>query len=641
MSNRIADLFHSLIRLYCESPKESPSDWACRNLRFNEPNNCGPFSLLGREYNREPINTIAEPTITDLVLVYGSQSGKTASIMALIAWVVRFMASRVLWVMPNSDGTGGAKNFSVTRWQPMLLASEVIRRMLPSDKRREFKNAQQRINGSIIDFVGSNSPANLASNPCRVQVMDEVDKFNDGTTKEADAVELIEQRGKRFGNPKRIKTSTPTVPDGLIWREFMKGDQRRYFVPCVHCVGHIVFAWSESFTVMKKTGCEGYVHWDREAKRADGSWDYERVKASAHVKCPHCQGRINDSDKTKMVRSGEWRPTNPGASKAFRSYHLPSLYASSPSTSFGALAVKFLEKKKSLDGLQGFINGDLAEPYQSQDRQAQRVEIITSKIDVTAEWKSQMTIDCQATRNHGAWFWFVKRAWSERESVAISAGGCDTWDELRAAQGKAVAWHNAGDAMPDTKDAARHVATPDACVMVDSGFGARSDADVYANCARFGEFMKRKHPMLPLHIGWMPAKGFPSKKTWKDQETGAQVPFYSRSIDPFLGTTDAGKVQSTLFEFSGEYFKDLLETLRADKEGKCGHKWSVAADVATEEYWRHMDGKIKKGRLNKFNGRTVYEWSLRGRNWPDHLDDCEIQQIALAAFLGIFKLPDL
>lgn len=617
MSNRVKDILGTLIRLYCERPKESVSEWACRCLRFNEPNNRGPFTLLAREYNREPIDEIADPTITDQVLVYGAQTGKTASIMAMIAWIVRWVASRVLWVMPNSEGTGGAKNFSATRWQPMILASEEFNRFIPVGRNRHaFKNMQQRLNGAIIDFVGSHSPANLASNPSRVQVLDEVDKFDTGGGQEADAVSLAEQRGKSFGSPKRIKTSTPTVYEGLIWQEFLKGDQRRYFVPCVHCGKFVVFAWSAPFTVFKKTGDEAYVFWSREAKRADGTWDFDVVKQTAHAKCPHCAGKINEADKSKMVRRGEWRATNPNAPRHFRSRHLPSLYASSPQTSFGALAVRFLQAKASLTGLQDFINGELAEPYQSQDRQSERIELITQRIEVTAEWQSILSVDCQGRAPH---FWYVKRNWNGAESVGIESGSCDTWDELRSIQNRP------GATVPDSR------------VIVDSGFGARSDADVYATCAGFGELIQRGHGIKPLHLGWLPAKGFPVRKRWKDPDSGLLVPYYLRGIDPFLGTANAGRVEMSLFEFSGEFFKDILEAMR---RGKGGSKWSVLESAATEEYWRHLDAKIKTALLNKRTGQTTHQWALRSAHWPDHLDDCEIMNTAYANFCQLFTLPE-
>jgi len=122
-------------------------------------------------------------------------------------------------------------------------------------------------------MVWSNSPAALASIPARVVILDEVDKFNEGGRKEADAVNLAEQRTKTFSNPKRIKTSTPTLSDGLIWQEFAKTDQRRRFMPCPHCGKLVLFAWSKAFTVFPLTGNEAFIKWDSKARRPkDNSW---------------------------------------------------------------------------------------------------------------------------------------------------------------------------------------------------------------------------------------------------------------------------------------------------------------------------------------------------------------------------------
>jgi hypothetical protein len=117
------------------------------------------------------------------------------------------------------------------------------------------------------------------------------------------------------------------------------------------------------------------------------------------------------------------------------------------------------------------------------------------------------------------------------------------------------------------------------------------------------------------------------------------MPHHTISVDPFQGFANAGNVEMDLFEFSGEYFKDLLENLRKDKQGQGGHKWSVDAKVACDEYWRHLDAKIKKSIFNKRTGKTDYQWALRSEHSPDHLDDCEIEQIAYAAFLGFLNLP--
>jgi hypothetical protein len=596
-------------RLFAPIPTDPVSHWCEDNIVFNEPNCQGPFSLAGREYLREPLNTWSDSNVTDAVLVFGARCGKTRVIMGGIGWMIENEPARVLWVMPNTHGTGGAQNVSRTRWQPMLRSSAVLADLIPSGARRhEFKSLQQIIGGSLIDFAGSNSPANLASNPARVVVLDEVDKFNAGGKKEADAAKLADERAKEFSNPKRFKTSTPTTYEGLIWQELLKTDLRRRFVPCPHCAKHVVFAWSATYTVLPKTGCEAYVKWDQDARTTDGKWDLEKVRASAHAECPHCKGKILDQHKTKMDRAGEWRPTQKAAN-GYRGWHLPSMYSASKQTSFGALAVKFLQAKNSLQGLQGFINGDLAEPYQSQDRQSERVELVTNRIEVTAEWKKLLTGDCQYKAPH---YWCVVRAWNGGNSKGIWAGSLDTADEIRSLQ-------------------LAH-GVPDLGVMLDSGYGARSEAEVYRTCARFCQL--DSSGQQPKMIGWMPAKGMPTRKRWKNKN-GVILPYFIQSIDPFLGTSEAGQATIDLFEFAADYFKDILENLR---KGKGGYTWEVVEAMATDEYWRHMDGQLRAPTYNKRTGRVTTEWVKRSRHWPDHLFACEYAQVALASFYEFFSL---
>lgn len=589
------------------------SDWCARELLFNEPNCHGRFSFAGREYLREPLDCWSDTGVTDEVLCFGTRTGKTRTIFGGLAWVVVHEPARVLYVMPNTHGTGGARNVATTRWQPMLRASPVLSRLIPAGARRhDFKSLQQRLGGSIVDWAGSNSPANLASNPARIVVQDEVDKYCRHGEAEADPSKLADERCKEFSNPKRFKASTPTLVSGLIWQELLKTDLRRRFLPCPHCGRHVVFAWSPTYCLLPRTGAEAYVRWDPQAKHDVGGWDLDRVVASAHAECPHCQGRILDAHKPQMDRAGEWRPTQTGAS-GYRGYHLPSLYAITRQTTFGQMAKRFLLAKRSIAGLQGFINSDLAEPYQAQDTVRQRVELITAKFDVTAEWKKLQTADCQASAPH---FWTAVRAWNGAHSEGLFAGSCDTWDELRALQ--------------------LRYGVDDLGVVVDSGWGSRSDADVYRHCAQYGAIEPRP-ARLPVHYGWMPAKGMPGHKRWLQPETGLYVPYFLRPLDPYLGTADSGKVELNLFEFSADFFKDLLENLR---QGRGGFRWAVAESMATEEYWRHLDGQVKVAKENKFDGRIRMVWMKRHRYWPDHLFACEVMQVAVANFFGLLPVEE-
>ena len=591
---------------------ESASSFCERTLHFDEPDNRGPYTLAGREYAREPLDSFTDDTVTDGVGVFGSQSGKTGIIMGGAACIIKNEPSRIFWVMPTRDTVS---KFARTRWMPFVRAS--MPELIPKGaKRHDFSTFVQQIGNSIVDMVWSNSPAALASVPARVVILDEVDKFAEGGKKEADALNLAQQRTKRFSNPKRYYFSTPTIVEGLIWQELLKSDMRRRFLPCPHCHKHVVFAWSAAYTVLPKTGAEAYVAWDKEAKRKDGDWDLDRVERSARFACPHCGGHIRDDHKTSMDRDGVWKPTKTTQVEAgYRGWHLPSLYASSAQTNVGKLAVKFLQQKHSLLGLQGFINGDLAEPYQSQDRQAERVELITSRIEVTAEWTKAMMVDCQ---QKSPLFWFVIRAWNGGDSTGVFKGHCDTWDEVVDAQnGQKV---------------------QDGCVMVDSGFGARSESDVYLECARHAELVDRsiaEPPLRPLWVGWLPAKGFPVRKRWKDKATGLEIPYTIREVDPFYGTTGQGESAMPLFEFSGDIFADILDNLRS---GKGGYKWQVEESVADDEYWSHLDAEIKDAQFNPKTGKTVYQWRLINRHRLNHLKDCERMQIAYASFQGWFKV---
>lgn len=561
----------------------------------------------GREYLLDVLQDFGDPVVTDSVCCFGSQSGKTTALMGGVAWTIVNDPSGILWVMPSISL---AQSFSETRWQPMVLASEVLEALVPKGARRhDFKKTQQQIGASIVNFIGSNSPGNLASRPARVVILDEVDKFDDGGRGEADAVNLAEQRTKSFSNPKRIKTSTPTLIEGLIWQEFLKGDQQRYHVPCPSCRKFVVLCWSKTYTALKLTGNEAFVVWDKEAKRADGSWDLDRVEKSARCRCPFCGCDIDDGQKTLMVRDGKWVASNPAASVSFRSRHLPSLYASSPETSFGRLAVKFLVQKQSLMGLQGFINGDLAEPYASQDTIGHRTELVRSQVDGD-DWNGIMTVDCQA--KGPSFFWFVIRKWRNGNSHGIDAGWLSTWEEVRAKQLE----HKVDDVG----------------VFIDSGFGARSDADVYAECARnSGEPIEVNGRFC--YVGWMPTKGMPGRKRWHADD-GTYAPFFARNIDPWLGSAKAGQYQMSLLEFSGDTFKDVLQALR---HGKGGYEWSVAESVSNEEYWKHMEAEVKTQVVNRLTGQTKHQWQLRSSHWPNHMFDCEVMQVVAANYLGVFK----
>lgn len=592
------NLLLTLSRSILTPPSRDPvSVWCERHLVIPPPQTQSPgqLSWMTREYIREPLDSWGVPGVTDLVLCFGSQTGKTTMIQGGVSWVVCEDPAGVLWVMPNADL---ARSFSETRWVPLVRASPDLAKRIPSGSQRHaFKTMQQRLGGSVVNFIGSNSPANLASRPARVVVLDEVDKFPQETRGEADAVNLAEQRTKAFAAPRRIKCSTPTTIDGLIWQEFLKGDMRRYHLPCPACHKLFVLGWSQPYTILPRLGCEAWVVWDKAAKRPDGSWDLDRVAATAHVECPHCHGHILEGDKTRLVRAGVWRPTATAA-RGFRSYHLSSLYAAGTQTSFGALAVAFLQAKKSLLGLQGFINGALAEPFENQDTRGERIELVTPRdAEPLAESVNIMAVDCQVV---GAKFWWVVRAWAPAgHSRLVANGTCDEWEQLRSIQIE----HQVED---------NHV-------CVDSGNDA---ATVYEQCLRWGKLVPSGHGGA-LHVGWTPSKGREREAAWRDVKTKQPRPYFLSSA-----ALPHHRFRLPLLEFNGDYLLDVLAELRKPNNS-AGFRWEVSGTTG-DEYWRHLDAKVRKSIVTSRTGKVQTFWCKRGERWPDHLLDCEIMQLAMA-----------
>lgn len=601
------------IALDCLAAKhtQKPSDWCAENLIFDEANNHGPFTLNGCEYIKEILDDFADNSITDETLVMGSQTRKTGSLMGGAAWKIKNSPSGFLWVMPNFALIG---KFNRQRLMKMFRASPAIANLIPTGaQRHDFSTASMMLGASTLNFVGANSASNVKSTPAQTVLQDEVDAFEPNRERDTHPCINADERTKDQSNPQRWKTSTPTLVQGMVWQEFLKGDQRRYFIPCPGCAKEVVLAWSREFTMLPKTGDEAYIEWDKAAK-VNGEWDLDRVKKSAHAVCPHCKRKIPDSEKPAMVKAGRWKATNPHAPSTHVSRHLPSLYANSEQTSFGSLAVKFLQAKKSLMGLQGFINGELAEPYEAQDKRGKRIELVTIQSAIAAEgWAKQLTVDCQANSPH---FWYVARAWSQGKTEGIESGSCETWEEVREVQ--------------------LRLGIPDVGVCVDSGWGARSDAEVYRTCVGFGQLEERA-AMLPLAIGWMPSKGMPGRKRFKDKETGLELPYHLSPLDPFLGTSEAGQVEISLLEFSADFYKDILATMR---DGKKAFKWSISKQMDNEEYWRHMDGEQKQAQFNNRTGKTTFTWVRLGKYWPNHLLDAETMQIALASFYGLVNVVE-
>ncbi|MEA3207880.1 MAG: hypothetical protein QOE70_937 [Chthoniobacter sp.] len=593
--------------LLTPAPQLQVWEWAEENIYLSERTSAlpGRFSTVLTPYIREPLQAYADKSVTDLVLCFGTQTAKTTVVMVGTAYRIVNDPTPTLWVMPNLEL---AKSFSKTRWQPMVNDCAPLAEQKPDD-RHLFGTTEQHFDKVTLNFVGSNSPSNLASRPAGLLNMDETDKFKMESDREAGALQLAEERTKTFAYPLRVKTSTPTTIHGDIWREFKLGDQRYYNVPCPHCDELVVF----KFSVQSEKHGDCGIRWWRESEdesKTGGEWDMEKVRQNTFYKAQCCGGEIFDHHKPAMLRAGRWIPTNPNAEPGRRSYHLNSLYSLlGKECMWGVLAVKWLQTKGSITKRHNFINSTLAETWDDEKAVDDNpiftegystVEILTSSI---ADRVTILAADCQ----HGH-FWVTVRNWAKPtaarpngESWLLHAGKVEGGvEELQRLQ--------------------REYQVEGKHVILD-----------------IAHFTNQVAKWL-VENNWRGAWGSDKKGFIHTELSGQRLvrvwsPVQYR--DPMLGTQFAseGNPKAKYVYWSNDQLKDLLSVLRYS-EPTIFH---VHSDVPIE-YQRHLNAEIKTTKKSFQTGRITYYWRQLRRD--NHLLDAECMNLLRALQLGFVPMPD-
>jgi phage terminase large subunit GpA-like protein len=558
-------------------PRQSVSEWAEANLSFSSrfTSSPGPFRVRSYPYMREWLDAFHPASgVRSMALLCGAQVAKSTAIQVGMAYRLCRAPAPALWVL---DTQTNAQSFSESRWQVMIDDNELLRAELPANKDK-FKNLDQAFRRMHLWFVGSNSPGNLAGRSISLLCLDEVDKYKTKTKQEAAAVQLAVQRTASFPMALIVQTSTPTTQEGSIWKAWLEGDQRRFWVPCPHCAKMTLLNWP----MMK---------WDEDARLDQHAWDLKRVRETARLECPHCAGHLTDAIKTKMLREGVWRAENLGALPGHRSYHLSALY--SVRRSFGALAVKFLQDKQSLMGLQDFVNSILAEPWEdAMTTESRPLTVGEYTLRAPAE---ERTVRFMAVDVQQDCFYFVCRAFAKNgSSKLIDEGRLTTWADLefKVTELGLDTQRNIGGMMAKL-------------VVVDSGFRTDEVLDV---CIR---------------NRYIPAKG-------EDRLEGYGVKL-GKSLRKAISVIKPYRRGWFLMLFSSPTAQDVLEWLRSGQ----GPAWTVAAD-ASEEYKAHLDAHRKVMRRSPLTGRETYLWKQIGRR-PNHMLDAELMILALAEYGNIIK----
>ena len=424
----------------------TPSQWAekYRQLAVGQSNIPGPYRNKETPYCTTIMNLCNVPGLAQLVIIKCAQAGISEALRNVIGWCAHIVPDPVGVCLPDE-----AKGRSIidNRLLPLFRGTTPLQRLMTPRSADATKQQIKLQNGFILHLMWSGSASSMASDPMRVGVCDEVDKYSPWTKGQGEPVSLVTARLRTYGERGLlIAASTPSTRFGRIWQLFDDCSVKIYFfVPCPRCG----FRQRLLFSSLKFD--KGDKH-DRHDQA-----DYIRRNASAWYECAGCHGKILEADKPRMICAGLYQAEYgesvilDAAGRVHESIETVEAFA--PGTSVGLhisglyclwlswaeIAAQFILAQGSREKMFSFRTDSLGEPFDEQTTKL-HTDIFTVKTSrsklaegVLPKWAVGLsaTVDTQHR-----FFKAVVRAWGPTadgggmESARIWHGRLETFNHL-------------------------------------------------------------------------------------------------------------------------------------------------------------------------------------------------------------------
>jgi phage terminase large subunit GpA-like protein len=533
-----------------------------------------------------------------------AQGGGSEGARNMIGMLAHLEPDPVLLVLPD-EKTG--KRIMNKRILPLFEDTPALKELATAQERDQGLTQVILRNGFTLQLGWSGSPAALASDPARVVIFDETDKTALWRGKEAGTQELIDVRTATYENSLIFNLSTPTTEDGPISVLCENAPVKLfYFVPCPHCGQFQRLAFERI----------RYPHKGRDkpvelGRIDDADWqamvdELDKHKRAAMIEihragwyeCQFCSGVVLDAQKQKLLLAGYWG-TEDGGYKLFYdgreegqwpkngievAIQYPAQYSLAAKHKWYRMAAEWIRCEGDPQRTQGFRNSWLAEPYKIEVIKPQ-ASVIETKRDgapppmVIPSWARLLiaTADMQGYDPSTRYFYYVIRAWGyEYRSQLIDYGIINTSEELiLRCLNRPIPCEAGGQAVPQM-------------LLIDSG----------------------DHPDVVYQLSLSdtarikPTKGANRTLQWPVEKSPQK------------------KSGVVLWWIDTEQTKDLLSRLITDPDPAT---WRVHSQI-NADYCQQltaeekvMDPKTKRIR-----------WKKKTSSTPNHLLDCEQQQVAAA-----------
>jgi phage terminase large subunit GpA-like protein len=337
-------------------PQMLVSEWADAYRRLPstsaEP---GRWRTARTPYLREIMDALSVSSpIERVAIIKGAQTGGTEAGLNFLGYIICNSPGLAMLVMPSVDMV---RRNTRTRIDPYFdIVPEIAQRVVPAKSREPGNTATHKkfIGGELV-MTGANAAASLRSTPARFLVLDEIDAFPLDVEGEGDPIALAIQRTVTYrGRRKILMISTPTIKNfSRIEAAYLESDQRRYFVPCLHCGELFVINWAT-------------IHWEKGQPETAG------------CVCPGCGGFHSERNKPAMLKGGEWQATAPGDGRT-AGFHLPALL--SPFETWAEIAREHTLVSADPSRLKSWVNTKLGETWEEAAAQDVDIKALTNRAE--------------------------------------------------------------------------------------------------------------------------------------------------------------------------------------------------------------------------------------------------------------------
>jgi phage terminase large subunit GpA-like protein len=355
-----AELEAVLLRIFIPGHGLNCWDWAHANIILTPEesrDHHGPYNGALTIYVKRLFDFITTPAEQEkeLIIRKSAQLGFTLAYLIVICYVAATAPTHILFAM---DSAKEAKNISL-RIQRLLKTNAALDNVFTDEGEDDLQNLKLRLRGMDVHLSGSGSAGAFANKSVGLAILDELDKHVPAPGGHANTIDLARDRLKKVQQGKLVAGGTPASWEGETNQNFLTGTREELCPPCPHCGTHQPFRWEQ----IKFEHC----------KDAKGDWDYGRMLNETYHECVSCKRPIRDHHKPEILKEElvKWVVGNTGEDdyKPFPgrvSIWVNDLYSQDPQTSWGRMAIKFVDAQKSPSKLLNFYNESLGLPQKEK-----------------------------------------------------------------------------------------------------------------------------------------------------------------------------------------------------------------------------------------------------------------------------------